>query len=44
MKKEQQHVTRFPYVAVGSPAGSDRSVVRLQCFLASLRRIRRVSR
>ena len=42
--KEQPYGTRIHYVAVRSPAGRDRAVVPVPCYLASTRRIRRVSR
>ena len=42
--KEKPYGTRINYVAVRSPAGGDRAVVALPCYLASLRRVRRVSR
>ena len=43
MKKEQPYGTRIDYVAVRSSAGRDRAVVPVPCYLASQRRIGRVS-
>ena len=42
--KEKPYGTRIQYVAVRSPAGGDRAVVPVPCYLASQRRIGRVSR
>ena len=42
--KEQLYGTRINYVAVRSPAGGDRAVVPVPCYLASLRRMGHVSR
>ena len=42
--KEQPYGTRIHYVAVRRPAGGDRAVVPVPCYLASLSCMRRVSR
>ena len=42
--KEKPYGTRVNYVAVRRPAGGDRAVIPVPCYLACLRRIRRVSR
>ena len=42
--QEKPYGTRIDYVAVRSPTGGDRVVIPIPCYLARLRRIRRVSR
>ena len=42
--KEKHYGTRITYVAVRSPAGRDRAVVPVPCYLTSVCCIGRVSR